>query len=117
MKLRQAKKILSDLPQIKPRSFCPATMCPLFAREGSPWTGESNSQCERDPCGWWQRGGCVATGAAMEQIVDLFDGKGPAKTFDCQRAHECQWQQQSGDELCPPRYALAMGVDPRAAAY
>ncbi len=36
-------------------TFCPATMCPLFAADGSPWTGDVNAICEHshEKCGWW----------------------------------------------------------------
>lgn len=96
-------------------TFCPASMCPLFAANGSPWTGEKNSKCPRarplpdlpgGGCGWWQGfGGCGCDGAsaAVEQIIDverrgstLQLGKGAKrftkqapKTYDCERAHEC----------------------------
>jgi hypothetical protein len=119
-------------------SKCPATMCPLFAADGSPWTGEKDSECPHDhaKCGWWQGFGgkhCDASGAALTQVVELSVGGRPlvvgkayadrsAKqtTYDCARAAECQWQRQATaatDGLCPPRYALAMGLDPRACAW
>ena len=31
--------------------------------------------------------------------------------FQCPRAHECKWQLEAGEELCPPRRALAAGLD------
>jgi hypothetical protein len=39
--------------------FCPATMCPLTAPNGSPWTGQYNAPCprhddlDRGGCPWW----------------------------------------------------------------
>ena len=123
-------------------TFCPATMCPLFAAEGSPWTGEKNGECPRRHtstpgtrgCLWYRGfGGCGCDGrtAALGQVAEAEAGKrvlqiGPviaekervaAKTFDCPRAHECQWQAESKGELCPPRLALAKGIDPRTCAY
>lgn len=124
-------------------SFCPATMCPLFAAGGSPWTGGKNVECPRRHassqagrgCGWYQGfGGCGCDGrtAALEQIEGMAaQGAvfqiGPVtvkraaptapKSYDCPRAAECQWQIESGKTLCPPRLALAQGIDPRACAY
>lgn len=129
--------------------FCPATMCPLFAAEGSPWTGDKNSPCEqstdgRKPDGSWDgtgclwysgdpgKGNCMGCAAAHEQIGDVLKEGGTlqvgplrpkraeivnGRSYECARAHECQWQRESGDDLCPPRRALALGVDPRNCAY
>ena len=126
---------------------CPSTMCPLFAPEGSPWTGNKDSVCPQKPahregiketdmtgCGFWSEcsGKCDGTAFAKEQISEVIRSKttiqlGPLKgrdieikpgsTFDCPKALECQWQKQSGESLCPPRYALFLGIDPRFAAY
>jgi hypothetical protein len=30
-------------------TFCPATACPLFARAGSPWTGNTSRPCPQKP--------------------------------------------------------------------
>lgn len=121
-------------------TFCPATMCPLFARDGSPWTGDKNSPCpqkggmKRGCCAWWQGFGGTgcdgATSATMQVLEAVATGRalqvGPIqmqrptaapRTYDCPRAHECQWQQEAGDGLCPPRLALSAGVDPKACAY
>jgi hypothetical protein len=109
---------------------CPATMCPLFAREGSPWTGDRDVPCIRQACAWWD-GRCRGEEAATEQIALAADGLpvlqlGPAakrstpaapRTYDCPRATDCQWQIQAGEALCPPRQALALGLDPRLAGY
>ena len=122
-------------------TFCPATMCPLFAPDGSPWTGERNAPCPQDhaKCGWF-RGfngdGCDACVTAISQIyaadeerplvqlkVIVLDAPPPRMTktapttFDCHRAHECQWQAECAPALCPPRYALSLGLDPRVCAY
>jgi hypothetical protein len=52
--------------------FCPASMCPLIAKDGSPWTGTKNAPCpEHDDVG---KGGCpwfsmaCATGGIHEQV-------------------------------------------------
>lgn len=108
---------------------CPATMCPLFAKDGSPWTGEKDAQCERGECGWWD-GHCMGSDAAREQVAELTVGRRPLivgknysdrrasrTTYDCARAPECQWQREAGENLCPPRAALALGLDPRACAW
>lgn len=117
-------------------TFCPASMCPLFAADGSPWTGEKNAPCVGKACGWF--GGlsstnqCDGATAAYEQIVELTMGGRPlvfakhatrvtrATTFACDRERDCQWQieaVQRGLKLCPPRSALAAGLDPRVCAY
>jgi hypothetical protein len=117
-------------------TFCPATMCPLFAAGGSPWTGHKNSHCEGEACGFYHQGHCEGAGAAIDQVMEARTGRRPfqlavvtegrrgveyigrdTKTFDCSRAATCQWQVEAGDKLCPPRAALALGVDPRACGY
>jgi len=117
-------------------TFCPASMCPLFAPNGSPWTGEKDSECPQDfnKCRWWQGfggEGCDGCTAAVSQITDAAFGRpvlqiGPVrakrgfaapKFFDCPRAAECQWQRESGEKLCPPRLALSLGLDPKIVAY
>jgi hypothetical protein len=122
-------------------TFCPATMCPLFASAGSPWTGNKNAVCPRrhseDPakgCAWYQGFGgigCDGMNAASMQIESVHQHgsvlqigpvaqkRGPAapRAFDCPRAKDCQWQLESGAALCPPRHALSLGIDPRAAAW
>lgn len=101
-------------------TFCPATMCPLFAVNGSPWTSDVNRPCEREACGWFHKGNCIGQSASLEGIgecVELGLDRIAPKTFDCPRAHECQWQIEAGKELCAPRRALSAGVHPRASAY
>lgn len=112
-------------------TFCPASMCPLFAPEGSPWTGDINSKCAGPECAWFDDGHCMGAVAAHEQIDDVrkhgrvfqigvirvkHEHIKP-KEYDCPRAAECQRQREAGDSLCPPRRALSLGIDPRACAY
>jgi hypothetical protein len=115
------------------QTFCPATMCPLFAKDGSPWTGEKNHLCVNLACGWFDvEDGCQGAVASFTQVGEVEQSGrlfqlGPvsarrldqrsAKTFDCPRAHECQWQIEYGEQLCPPRHALSLGIDPRVCAY
>jgi hypothetical protein len=45
---------------------------------------------------------------------------GPAKSYDCPMAAVCRWQEQAekvGRALCPPRDALAKGIDPRVCLF
>lgn len=111
-------------------TFCPATMCPLIAPNGSPWTGDVNAKCEREPCGWWHNGRCQGSQAAYEQAAELTVGGNPLvflehsdrvtkpTTYYCVRAHECQWQHEAPTGfLCPPRFALLHGLDPRVCLY
>lgn len=113
------------------KNFCAATMCPLFAADGSPWTGHVNAPCEGTACAWFQGGSCEGGRASVEQVHEAARERGVLqlgttrmrrmkvtlpKTYDCPRAHECQWQQEASG-LCPPRLALSLGVDPRACAY
>ena len=111
--------------------FCPATMCPLFAAEGSPWTGDKNALCSRSACLWWSDDGCQGCVAALDQISDVGQhgatlqigprrqrrARAKPREYDCPRAHECQWQIECAPALCPPRWALARGIDPKASAY
>lgn len=112
------------------KTACPATMCPLFAATGSPWTGEFNAPCDMGPpCGFWQHGHCIGCTGSAEQVHDVANGCMPlqlrptpktetaARTFDCPKAHTCQWQVESLPGLCPPRQALSQGIDPRVCAY
>lgn len=86
-------------------------------------------------CGWWKGfGGCGCDGAtaALQQIAEVERTGatlqiGPVRqrrqqrtaprAFDCPRAEDCQWQREAGAGLCPPRLALAKGIDPKACAY
>lgn len=120
---------------------CPASMCPLFAKDGSPWTGEKNVRCPRhdhDPevensngCAFWSDG-CEGAIGAIGQVEEARETGGTLQIgpvhqkrhtiaapteFNCPRAPLCQWQIQVLPHLCPPRYALSLGVDPRACAY
>ena len=111
---------------------CPASMCPLIAPNGSPWSGEYDAECpghddlDANGCAWW---GMACGGGRIVHIVDDAENEngnvvvaGPnkprrkskmtPKTYDCQQAHECRWQEQSSG-LCPPREAMARGLDPR----
>lgn len=90
-------------------------MCPLFAAQGSIWTGTQNGLCLRAECGWWQGGRCIATEYAGEGLVDAARTV-PPRTFECPHAAECQWQLQSKG-LCPPRLALSQGKNPNACQY
>lgn len=126
---------------------CPASMCPLVAPDGSPWTGEFDAVCpEAEPdfdkktgCAWWGMGcnGCGGYVSAHKQIGEAADeGKvlvaGPNKPkrtnadprkvvwdYDCPRAKDCQWQAHAEAEggLCPPRSALRLGLDPRVCLF
>ena len=118
--------------------FCPATMCPLFAKDGSPWTGEYDAPCpghddiDCGGCPWWSMGGC-SDGGPFESVAEALHHEGRAmvvgpnrpkrdtvgtpREYDCPRASECQWQIRAGDRLCPPRAALSHGLDPRVSAF
>lgn len=111
--------------------FCPATMCPLFARDGSPWTGDVNAPCSGKACQWFRSGRCTGHDVARAQVGEAAAGRMPlqvgprqatraavpAGAYACPRAAECRWQREAGDRLCPPRDALARGLDPRVVAY
>ncbi len=124
-------------------TFCPATMCPLFAKDGSPWTGHKNSKCpQAQPlpglpgcgCAWWKGfggSGCDGATSATQQVAEVARrghtlqigpvqqkrAKAAPRSYECDRASECQWQIEAGKKLCPPRLALSKGVDPKACAY
>jgi hypothetical protein len=120
---------------------CPASMCPLIAPNGSPWT-QDPSPCpghgdidfaRNDPrcgCPWWVM--ACATGGIQKQVerADRADGEmlvvGPnqprrlraaPRSYDCPKASTCRWQEIAGDRLCPPRDALARGLDPRVTLF
>ena len=119
---------------------CPATMCPLIAKNGSPWTKTYAAPCpghddlDAGGCPWW--GMACATGGIQAQVheAEAAEGRavvlgpnrphrasiGQAKTFDCPKAAICRWQEQAevaGRPLCPPRDALARGLDPRVCLF
>lgn len=114
---------------------CPASMCPLIAPDGSPWTGKYDSPCpghddlDNRGCPWW---GMTCKGGHMQAQVDEAEinggyapvvgprkpkrMKGSPRKYNCPKAGECRWQEQAekaGLPLCPPRSALARGLDPR----
>ena len=115
--------------------LCPATMCPLIAKDGSPWTGETNGPCPGhaggdDGCDWWDMAcSCGGIQAEVEAAVQnggigfvvgpnqprrgLAEPRRPTRP----RAAECRWQEQAGERLCPPRDALARGIDPRVCLF
>ncbi len=116
---------------------CPASMCPLIAPNGSPWTGEKGGPCpghdnlDAGGCPWWAM--ACSTGGIQAQVDEAAehmgratvlgpnrprrDGFGPARSFDCPKATVCRWQELAGDKLCPPRDALARGMDPRVCLF
>lgn len=118
---------------------CPASMCPLIAKDGSPWTGTKVSPCpEQDDidnggCPWWSM--ACSTGGIQSQVEEaaahngrmIVAGtnkprreKGAPKSYDCAHENVCSWQKQAtlaGRNLCPPRDALARGLDPRVCLF
>ncbi len=117
---------------------CPASMCPLIAPNGSPWTGEYGGACpgNDDDCPWWS--GACATGGIqvlVEEAAELGGRSsmpifgpnqprrnviGPPKEYDCPKASVCRRQERAiveGRTLCPPRDALARGIDPRVCLF
>ena len=112
-------------------TFCPASMCPLIAPTGSPWTKEFNVHCSKEKCGWFDSEAkkCQGSVAAEMQVTEVmetgrtlqvanghFHNRKPLE-YSCARAIECQWQIESGDKLCPPRLALSLGKEPRICLY
>lgn len=116
--------------------FCPASMCPLIAPDGSPWTGTYKAPCpehddiETGGCPWWSM--ACAVGGIHAQVNEALKNDGKAlvigpnkpkpgikkeKTYECKMESECSWQKQAGDKLCPPRYALSKGLDPRVCLF
>jgi len=110
-------------------TFCPSTMCPLIAPNGSPWTKEFNTHCHGQSCGFFNKKTCdggMFAHAQVEEVKEFgktfqlgttpkFHKRKPL-TYECSRAHECQWQQDSKG-LCPPRRAMAEGLDPRVCLF
>ena len=122
---------------------CPASMCPLIAKDGSPWTGVFAAPCPgkglaeapgpEDGCPWWDMA-CSCGGIQAQVEEAAADGgrmvvAGPNKPkrliaaprhYDCERAAQCRWQEQAamaGRVLCPPRDALSRGLDPRVCLF
>lgn len=125
---------------------CPASMCPLVAHDGSPWTKIKSHPCPghddieaeapHTGCPWWSRG-CSKDSkvGGIQKLVEQADRdggkayvtgpnqprrlKGEPRTYDCPKASVCRWQQQATAEsgLCPPRDALARGLDPRVTLF
>lgn len=118
---------------------CPASMCPLIAKDGSPWTGEYAGPCpghddlDTGGCPWWSM--ACATGGIQGLVEEAAEcegrtvvlgpnrprrGLGAPREFDCPKASVCRWQEQAelkGAKLCPPRDALARGIDPRVCLF
>jgi len=86
---------------------CPALKCPLIAQLGCParldmqspiffYSHHSHSQRWND---------CLIK--PPQEACD-------PRTYDCPIANVCPWQKLCGPiELCPPRDALRLGLDPR----
>jgi hypothetical protein len=106
-------------------------MCPLIAPKGSPWTGKKDVPCPEhddiDNGGFpWFSMAC-GTGGIHHQVDEakaeggafVLGSRKPTKvegkptTFDCPKEAICSWQKHKKNELCPPRYALSLGLDPR----
>jgi len=116
---------------------CPASMCPLVAPHGSPWTGVYGAPCPghddhtTDGCAWWSMAcSCGGIQSLVEEAAALGGvppmpvagpvqpkrGLATPRAYDCPKVSECRWQEQAekgGRKLCPPRDALARGIDPR----
>jgi hypothetical protein len=116
--------------------FCPASMCPLIAKDGSPWIGTKNAPCpehddlDKGGCPWFSM--ACGTGGIHEQVDEAAErgGRGAVigpnrpgrlvgtpKTYDCPREKECSWEKHKKGALCPPRYALSLGLDPRVCLF
>lgn len=118
---------------------CPASMCPLIAPNGSPWTGQFGGPCpghddiHTDGCPWWSM--ACSTGGIQMQVEEAARNNGrafvigpnrprreagTARSYECPKAPVCRWQEQAvkaGRTLCPPRDALARGLDPRVCCF
>lgn len=117
--------------------LCPASMCPLIAKDGSPWSGEKDAPCpehddlDTDGCPWWSM--ACGTGGIQAEVMQAkksgaypfvvgpnqprHDIRDKSQSYDCPRASECSWQKQAGEDLCGPRLALANGIDPRVCLF
>ena len=118
---------------------CAATMCPLIAKDGSPWTGTKDAPCpekggmDDGGCPWWDM--ACSVGGIQRQVDEAASHEGRAavigpnkprrgtstsREYDCPKAAICSWQRQAekvGRSLCPPRDALARGLDPRVCLF
>lgn len=117
---------------------CPASMCPLIAPQGSPWTGEKDRECpehddiENKGCPWFSM--ACGVGGIHFEVEQAKENKGHAfvlgpnqpkvlngnaKQYDCPKEDECSWQKHVKHEsnLCGPRYALSLGLDPRVCLF
>lgn len=136
---RKWPNMTGDSPKFVSRWQCPATMCPLVANDGSPWTKEYAAPCPghdalgHGGCPWWSM--ACATGGIQGLVEQAARGHaipvvGPnqprhfnrvaPRSYDCPKAGECRWQQLAeidGLPLCPPRNALARGIDPRVCLF
>jgi hypothetical protein len=125
------------------RMECPASMCPLIAPNGSPWSGSFAASCpgrglsedpnDREGCPWWDMAcSCGGIQAQVEEAAEqggavLVVGPnqpgrlaGNPRHYDCPRASVYRWQEQAevaGRKLCPPRDALERGLDPRVCLF
>lgn len=102
--------------------ICPASMCPLIAKEGSPNAGVYAGLCpqhddiDRGGCPWWSVG--CSTGfqhRLVERAAANRRKHAAPRTYDCPHAGVCSWQREADkrQKLCPPRAALAAGVSPK----
>ena len=114
---------------------CPATMCPLIALNGSPWTGEKGTPCPEKEgtergvsCPWWimckDHGGLLGVDDALTHGAFVIGPNKPKrtykttpKTYECPKANVCSWQKHSPIGLCGPRQALKEGLDPRVCLF
>jgi len=62
------------------------------------------------------RQSCLATDDPRIPWPRLAEPHRGRSSFDCPRATECTWQHQQPGGFCPPRRALAHGLDPRRCA-
>lgn len=53
-------------------TFCPATMCPLIAPKGSPWTGSFNTPCLGAVMGQRGRNGFLIIQEAMVAVFTVW---------------------------------------------
>lgn len=70
---RPEKRRLEAIPVVvegPTGAMCAATMCPLFAPDGSPWTGHYRSACEGEQCGFYDKQGSRCEGGlhAIDQV-------------------------------------------------